>query len=77
VNPWGKEKGLVMLYNPLNESVQRSIQIPVYYTGIKNKIKVEWPDGKIEFMEKNEKGRIELEVNIPADGNIFVLLEEE
>ncbi|MGA1544965.1 MAG: alpha-galactosidase [Saprospiraceae bacterium] len=77
VNPWGKEKGLVMLYNPLNESVQRSIQIPVYYTGIKNNIKVEWPDGKIEFMEKNEKGRIELEVNIPADGNIFVLLEEE
>lgn len=76
VNPWGVEKGLIMLYNPLNQTVQRSIKVPVYYTGIKQSIQVEWPDGKVEVIEKDPNGHIELEVSIPADGNVFIILKE-
>src|SRR5665648_1239136 len=34
VNPSGNEKGLLMLYNPLNVPITRNIRVPVYYTGL-------------------------------------------
>lgn len=34
VNPLLKEKGLIMLYNPLKEKISRTINIPLYYTGL-------------------------------------------
>lgn len=35
VDPQLKEKGLIMLYNPLKEKITRSIKVPLYYTGLK------------------------------------------
>lgn len=34
VNPQLKEKGLIMLYNPLKEKITRTIKVPLYYTGL-------------------------------------------
>src|ERR1017187_1204770 len=33
VNPAGAEKGLLMVYNPLEQEVARTLRIPLYYTG--------------------------------------------
>jgi hypothetical protein len=54
VNPQLKEKGLIMLYNPLKEKITRTIKIPLYYTGLSK---------TVTFLEKgavkitNEVGR--------------------
>ena len=34
VNPALKERGLAMIYNPLNEPIERRIRLPLYYTGL-------------------------------------------
>jgi len=34
VNPLLKEKGFLMVYNPLKEKINRTINVPVYYTGL-------------------------------------------
>ena len=34
VDPFLKEKGLMMLYNPLKEKITRTIEVPLYYTGL-------------------------------------------
>ena len=34
VNPFLKEKGLMMLYNPLKEKITRTIEVPLYYSGL-------------------------------------------
>ena len=36
VNPQLKEKGLMMLYNPLKQKITRTIKVPLYYTGLTN-----------------------------------------
>ena len=36
VNPQLKIKGLLMLYNPLKKKITRTIQFPLYYTGLTN-----------------------------------------
>jgi len=34
VNPTLKEKGLLMIFNPLKEKITRTIKVPLYYTGL-------------------------------------------
>lgn len=37
VDPALPQKGLMMLFNPTNETITRTIQLPLYYTGLKEK----------------------------------------
>lgn len=34
VNPQLPQKGLAMVYNPLNQSLKRVLKLPLYYTGL-------------------------------------------
>lgn len=36
VNPLLKQKGLIMIFNPLKEKITRTIKVPLYYTGLKD-----------------------------------------
>jgi hypothetical protein len=67
VDPSGIEKGLMMIYNPLNESITRKIRVPVYYTGLTKDVSVEDMQGKSKnySIANNE---IIIEVTLPAKG---------
>jgi len=79
VNPFGDERGLLMIYNPLNEEITRELNIPVYYTGLKNKINVQEQEdsSKVSIVPIVSNGlgdRISLTISIPAKGyNYFIL----
>ncbi len=40
VDPSLAQKGLMMLFNPTNETITRTIQLPLYYTGLQDKAKI-------------------------------------
>ena len=40
VNPFAKEKGLAMIYNPLERGIEREIALPLYYTGLETEAHV-------------------------------------
>jgi len=40
VDPSLPQKGLMMLFNPTNETITRTIQLPLYYTGLQDKAKI-------------------------------------
>ncbi len=40
VDPSLDQKGLMMLFNPTNETITRTIQLPLYYTGLEDKAKI-------------------------------------
>jgi hypothetical protein len=75
VNPSGNEKGLLMLYNPLNVPINRNIQVPVYYTGLNSKTQVEDVDGKLKTALINREYEITLNVTIPAKGFTYYILK--
>ncbi|MEE4284993.1 MAG: hypothetical protein V2I31_02555, partial [Mariniphaga sp.] len=74
VNPTGKEKGLLMLYNPLNEKIIRKITVPVYYTGLHNKLVLEDQQGKIQTVAVSRDYEIAIEAEIPANGYSYFLM---
>ena len=66
VNPQGKEKGLLMVYNPLEEPITRTLHIDLYYTGLQKNAYVSCQDGKARKMKLDSRGRLTLRVEVPA-----------
>lgn len=75
VNPSGNEKGLLMLYNPLNVTITRNINVPVYYTGLSSKTLVEDSQGKVKSVLINREYEITLNVTIHAKGYTYYILK--
>ena len=80
VNPFGEEKGLLMIYNPLNMAITRHLEIPVHYTGLKNKIKVqEQEDGSgvsiVPVVSDGLADKITLTIKIPPHGYNYYIFK--
>ncbi|TVP99730.1 MAG: hypothetical protein EA359_16705 [Balneolaceae bacterium] len=75
VNPKGDEKGLLMLYNPLNEEIKRTIAVPVYYTGLHDQVVLvdQWGNTKIVNVTRDYK--IILDISIPEKGYSYYILK--
>jgi hypothetical protein len=46
INPSLQIKGLIMLYNPTKESINRTIRLPLYYTGLQQTATISEQDNK-------------------------------
>ena len=68
VNPNGDEKGLLMVFNPLNQAVKKKITIPLYYTGLTDSAAVSHNDKAPQLYKLNRAYEIQLEVEVPAQG---------
>jgi hypothetical protein len=71
----GKIKGLAMLYNPLKESIRRKIELPLYYTGKYETVSVSIEEGASTNYKLNRKYKIELEIEIPAEGYTWLVIK--
>ncbi|MEO6686988.1 MAG: alpha-galactosidase, partial [Dyadobacter sp.] len=75
VNPALKEKGLVMLYNPLNESITRDINLPVYYTSKHASLKIREKEGAAKTYQVDREFNAPVTVQIPARSYTWLVLE--
>ena len=75
VNPSWKEKGLVMIYNPLNENIIRDIKLPVYYTGNHNTIKIREKEGVGKTYHVDRDYSVSMKITLPAKGYTWLVLE--
>lgn len=75
VDPKGKEKGLVMFFNPTGEEIIRKIQLPLYYTGLMNEARIREKEGKVTVYKLNRNYTVDLEVKIPANGYTWFVIE--
>lgn len=74
VNPEGEEKGVLMLFNPLEVPITRQLEIPVYYTGLSDKVRIGEREGKMKTLQVSRDYTISLMVTIPAKSyNYFIL----
>ncbi|ADB42302.1 alpha-galactosidase precursor [Spirosoma linguale] len=68
VSPTGKEKGLVMLFNPLKTKVTRTLKLPLYYTGLRETAMIRQGEGKSKTYKLNRNYEVELTVEIKPEG---------
>lgn len=65
-DPEGEEKGLLMLYNPLDKIIEKNVELDLYYTGLKNAIHISHEDGPPHLITASESGKVEMMIQIPA-----------
>lgn len=74
VNPNLAEKGFAILYNPLKENILRKIKLPLYYTGLTDKAQIRIQENEAKIYTLNRDYSVEIEVTIPAEGYVFVVI---
>ncbi len=75
VNPGGKEKGLLMVYNPLDHEVCKTINVPLYYTGLERKARIQQEDGAGKEYTLRRDYSVDLEVAVPERGFTWFVIE--
>lgn len=75
VDPKGKEKALVMLFNPTKEPMSKDLVIPLYYTGLNDKARISVEGKNQNSYPLNQKQEVTLKVEIPADGYTWLVVE--
>ncbi len=68
VNPLLNDKAFLMVFNPTDQPIKRTISVPMYYTGLKNSIGVYEKDLQREVKVIDASSHLRFEVVIPANG---------
>jgi hypothetical protein len=77
VNHEINNKGMLIAFNPTDQAITKKVQIPLYYTGIKGKTKVEDMNGRVDILTLNEGKMVEITLSIPAGGFGWYLIRKE
>ena len=67
VNPRLKNKGMLCVYNPLDEAVTKTLRVDLYYTGISSHAEVREEDQRAKLHELTRGSWIDVEVKVPAN----------
>lgn len=76
VNPDLKEKGLLMVYNPCPVELEKEIQLPLYYTGLKATASVAERDQPPVRYELARDYSIRLRVKVPANSYSWFVITD-
>ncbi|MBN2295257.1 MAG: hypothetical protein JXM70_22695 [Pirellulales bacterium] len=75
IDPRHSQRGLAMLYNPLNKPIERVIKLPLYYTGLTDTAMISIDGAPAREMRLGRDYELPLSVKIPAKGHAWVLIE--
>ena len=74
VDPELKEKGMVLFFNPTNETLAQTIRLPLYYTGHTDTVGIQEKEGKIINYKMARDYSVEIKVEIPANASTWFLI---
>lgn len=76
VNPFISHKGMVIVFNPTDRKIEKTLRLPLYYTGLEKKVKVTGSGGSSATHKLDNRQELLLPVSIEAGGSAWYLLEE-
>lgn len=75
VNPTLEQKGMLVVFNPLAESVTKKLRVPLYYTGLTDSARVSHEGGAAKNLQLSREFTIEIEVTVEAEGMTWYVIE--
>ena len=75
VNPGLKEKGMLVVFNPLAETVTRKLRVNLYYTGLKDTARLRDRDGTVKRFQLGRDYTVEVPVQVPPGGMSWFVVE--
>ncbi len=75
VNPHGKEKGMLVVFNPLVEPVTKKLRVNLYYTGLTDTARLREQGGAAKRLKLDRDYSVEVPVQVPAGGMSWFVVE--
>jgi hypothetical protein len=75
VNPRGKEKGMLVVFNPLNVPITRSLRVPFHYTGLQGSVRIREARGAQRRLKLDRTESAEVPVQVAAQGMSWYVVE--
>ncbi|MEH6303995.1 alpha-galactosidase [Olivibacter sp. CPCC 100613] len=75
MDPTEEIKGLAMLYNPLKQPIERTIHLPLYYTGKEGSVSVRQEEGPAKAYHLDRHDKVAIKIVIPAEGYTWLVVE--
>lgn len=75
VNPWLGQKGFAMVYNPTNETLDKRLVLPLYFTGLSEKAKIRKKEGKAITYSLDRNYRVEIPVTLAPKSFTWFVIE--
>jgi len=75
VSPFTGQKGFMMLFNPTKEVMTKTIKLPLYYTGLTQKVKITDPNGLSNQYNLSRDYSIDFTFSIPPDTYKWFVIE--
>ena len=73
-NPELREKGTLMVYNPLATAVGKTINVPLYYTGVTETATISHEEQGAEAHRLKRDHSVDIEVNVPARATTWYVI---
>jgi hypothetical protein len=65
-----------MIYNPLDEAVERTVELPLYYTGLTDAAMIREQGGEAKKFKLDRSYRVFVPVRIPARNRTWLVMEQ-
>jgi len=75
VNPQLKQKGLAMVYNPLDQRVERELTLPLYYTGLSKTARISEQGDRMKKYRLDRRYNVTVPVGVAPRGVTLILVE--
>jgi hypothetical protein len=75
VNPRLKQKGLAMVFNPLDHPVKRTLRLPLYYTGLGDTAVIRREDGQAASYKLDRQYSVEVPLEMAPGGVTPLVIE--
>ncbi|MCZ2443616.1 MAG: alpha-galactosidase, partial [Flavobacteriales bacterium] len=75
VNPQLKEKGLLMLFNPTQKTINKTIKIPLYYTGLTKTARIREKENNSKSFILDRSYEVELPISLAANSYSWWIIE--
>lgn len=76
VAPRAAEKGMLVVYNPLDKDITKTIKIPLYYTGLKEKANISVADGPSKAYTLDRNYTVAIEVTVKANSYTWAVVSQ-
>ncbi|MCP4974547.1 MAG: alpha-galactosidase, partial [Maribacter sp.] len=75
VNPGLEEKALVMLFNPTAKTIEETLKLPLYFTGLKDEVFIKEKGESVTTSKLNRNYETEIRVSLPANGYTWLVVK--
>jgi hypothetical protein len=75
VNAQLRQCGLAVIYNPLGQPVERTITLPLYYTGLTNRVQVREQEGRPHTYQLDREFKVTVPLKMPPRSVTWLVIE--